>query len=338
MTDPVVLARTTGEVVGLTVRGLAALALLPMLVVTAWIWGGFSRPSLVLVLEGFQMYLLAPAWLILVGSLVTRHWILAAVAGIVAVSHLLFCLPAATSDRAPDWASSAPTMSVYVANVRYDNPDKAAVAAEVMRADAEVVILNEMTPDQREALKAAGAWDRYPTRLYTEGRPFGEMLMTRLPADDVRVEFLGGARVPAATITIGEGRVRVFAVHVNAPKSSAQRHIWRRNLDGLGISAEHDDGMPHLYAGDFNSAPWHGPYRDLLARGLTDAHDALGQGLSRSWTPKWPVVSWFGPLMRLDHAVFTPGVAPRKIVDLEVPGSDHRGFTMTMAVEQPPSA
>jgi len=336
MTDVPEMVAGTSHLVGLTLRGLAALALVPMVVVTAWIWGGFSRPSPVLVLEGFQMYLLAPAWVILIGSLVTRQWILAAVAAIVAVSHLCFCIPAATADRAPRWAATAPTFTAFVANVRYDNDRKDAVAKLVLDADSDVVVLNEMTPEQREALELAGVYDRYPTRIYTEGRPFGEMLMTRLPVTDGRVEHLGGSRVPAATVRVGSTDVRVYAVHVNAPKSSAQRHVWRRNLDGIGTSAEAAGDLPSLYAGDFNSAPWHGPFRDLLARGLTDGHDALGQGLSRSWTPTWPVLDWFGPVMRLDHALATPGLAPRKIVDRDVPGSDHRGFVATYGVEQRP--
>jgi hypothetical protein len=38
--------------------------------------------------------------------------------------------------------------------------------------------------------------------------------------------------------------------------------------------------------------------------------------------------------MRLDHALFTPGVAPRKVRDVEITGSDHRGFELTVAIEQ----
>ena len=323
------------NLLGWTLRGAAGVALIPMIVVTVWIWFGWSRPSPVLVLEGFQMYLLAPAWVILIATLATRQWALAVPAVFVAGSHLLFCLPAATADSVPAWASDAPTMTVFVANVRYDNARADELARDVMASNADVVVLNETTPAIRDALRAAGTSDRYPTRVHVEGRPFGETLMTRLPATDAGVEVLGGQRVPAATVSVGDRDVRVYSVHVNAPKSSAQRHIWRRNLDGIGGSAEAAGDVPHLYAGDFNSAPWHGPYRRLLARGLTDAHDALGQGLSRSWTPHPAVLSWLGPVMRLDHALFTPGLFPRSLTDVEVPGSDHRGFLLEIAVRQP---
>lgn len=314
----------------------ALVVLAPLVVLTVWIWAGLSRPSPVLVLEGFQMYVLAPAWIVLVAALVTREWAIAALATIVAVSHLAFCLPAATADEVPTWVADAPTFSMFVANVRYDNPQKDDVARQVLAADADVVILNEMTPEQRAALQDAGVYDRYPTRMYTEGRPFGEMLLTRLTARDVFNANLGGSRVPTATVSVADASLRVYAVHVNAPKSSAQRHVWRRNLDGIGGSTEARGTMPEVYAGDFNSAPWHGPYRDLLDRGLTDAHDAMGQGLSRSWTPHLPVLDLLGPIMRLDHALFTPGVFPVSLDDVEVPGSDHRGFEITLAVEPSP--
>lgn len=329
---PAVVAGTT-NVTALGLRAVAALALAPMLVVTLWIWRGWSRPSAILVLEGFQMYLLAPAWIILVVSIVSRQWALAVPAAVVAVSHLCFCVPAATADDVPEWVVDAPTISVFVANVRYDNERAAEMAEVVMAADADIVILNETTPALRDALRAAGTSDRYATRVHVEGRPFGESILTRLPATDAYVEVLGGQRVPAVTVTVGGRDVRVYSVHVNAPKSSAQRHIWRRNLDGIGVSAEAAT-MPSLYAGDFNSAPWHGPYRKLLARGLVDAHDALGQGLSRSWTPHLPVLSWLGPVMRLDHALFTPGLHPVALTDVEVPGSDHRGFRLEVAVSR----
>lgn len=320
---------------GSALRAAAALALVPLVLLTIWLWMGWSRPSFVLVLEGFQMWALAPSWVILAGALWGRSWAIAAVAGVVALSHLALCLPAATGDDVPAWVAGSPTVTVYVANVRYDNHSKPAVADEVLDADADIVILNEMTADQHDLLGEAGVFERYPTEVYAPGRPFGEMLLTRLPASEQRIEFIGGARVPAVMVTVGDTRVRVHSVHVHAPKSSAQRYLWRRNLIGIGDTL--DGSSPQLYAGDFNSAPWHGPYRDLLSRGLKDAHDALGQGLSRSWTPKWPGLDLLGPLMRLDHALFTPGLFPRSVRDSVVTGSDHRAFLLTLAVRQPPT-
>jgi hypothetical protein len=36
--------------------------------------------------------------------------------------------------------------------------------------------------------------------------------------------------------------------------------------------------------------------------------------------------------VRLDHALVGPGVVPTAIDDIQVPGSDHRGFVVDVAV------
>jgi len=322
--------RTVAEVVG-------ALVIAPLLGLTVWIWRGYSRPSAVLVFEGLQMWVLAPAWVVLIVATVGGVWWLVVPAGIVAAAHLAFSLPAAMRDPVPAWVADAPTFSVFVANVRYDNDRHDEVARVVTDAATDVVVLNETTVPQRDALRAAGTGDRYATRVHVPGRPFGETLMTRLPVTQEGVDVLGGQRFPVMTMLVAGRPVRVYSVHVNAPKSSKQRHSWRRHLDGLGSAAERGDEVPVLLAGDFNSAPWHGPFRKLLRRGLTDAHDAMGRGLTRSWTSKHRPLSWFGPLMRLDHALFTDGLFPVALREVDVPGSDHRGFVVDLAVRPDPS-
>lgn len=314
-------------------RLVAWAALVPMVLVAIWVWAGLSRPSFTLVLTGFQMVVLAPAWLVLVYALVGRHWAMAATAAFVALSHLAFCVPAATADRAPDWVVDAPSFTVLSANVKYSNEQPAAVAEMVAAVDADVVVLNEMTDPQRAVLASSGVLDDYAVEQYGRGAPFGEMLLTRLPIVDAWVETIGGSRTPAAKVLVDDRPVLVYGVHVHAPKANQHRHLWRRNLDALGATAERV-GSPAVFAGDFNSAPWHGPFRDLLGRGLTDTHDALGKGLSRSWAPHWPVLGWIGPIMRIDHALFTDGLFPRRVREVEVPGSDHVGFVVEMAVRR----
>jgi len=37
------------------------------------------------------------------------------------------------------------------------------------------------------------------------------------------------------------------------------------------------------------------------------------------------------PFVRIDHALFGDGITPVAIDDLDVPGSDHKGFVATFA-------
>lgn len=280
------------------------------------------------------MWALAPAGPLAVVAAVMGWWWWAAPAAVVAAAHLRWCLAALRVDPVPDWVAVAPTFTLFAANVLYVNPEPEAMAAAVLAVDADVVVLNETTPALREQLAAAGSRDRYPWRLSTAGRPFDETLWSRLPTTDGRIEVLGGQWVPAVTVDVGGVAVRVFAVHAKAPKRSGERQVWKRQLAAFGDEAAAMAGgaVPGVWAGDFNAAPWHGPFRALLDRGLRSVHDAVGQGLSRSWTPRSAPWSWLGPLMRLDHVLVDDRVVPLSVVDVDVPGSDHRGVLVTLAV------
>lgn len=314
------------------VRVLAWASLVPMVLVSLWIHFGLSRPSPTLVLTGFQMVLLAPAWPILVGAVIGRRWGMAAVAAFVAVSHLWFCVPAATAETAPGWVRDAPTFTMYSANVLYRSERVDEMAAKVMEVDTDVVVLNEMTDPLRAALEEAGVFERYDTEVYWRGRPFGEMLLTRLPVIDSGVSNLARMGVPWATVQVGDAQVRVHTVHIQAPKNRDDRHKWRANLDAVGREVEARDGLAMVFAGDFNSTVWHGPFRRLLDRGLTEAHGQLGQGLSRSWTSPVVPLRWLGPIMRLDHVLLSEGAWAVEVRDTDTPGSDHRGIISTLAV------
>ena len=320
------------ESAGQWVKVLGVGSLVPMVLLCVWIWLGLSRPSAVLVLEGFQMALLAPAWLVLAGALWGRQWLVAAVALFVAVSHLWFCLPAATPDGEPDWVSTAPTFTVYSANVLYDNPDFDAVAAEVLARDAEVVVINEMTDAAYDAMLAAGVFERYDTEVYWRNHTFGEMLLARIPVKDTGIDNLGGMGVPWAVLNLDGTEAKVYAVHVHAPKMRSDRHVWRRNLDAVGRALEARGATPTVFAGDFNSTLWHGPFRDLLARGLTDGHDQQGRGLTRTWRSPVVPLRWLGPIMGLDHVLVTDDAFVTGIDNVDMPGSDHRGVVATVAV------
>lgn len=307
-------------------------ALVPMVLLCVWIWFGLSRPSPVLVLEGFQMVLLAPAWAILVGALWGRHRVVAAVALFVAVSHLWFCIPAATADAEPDWVADAPTFTMFSANVLWGNPDFDAVAEAVLEHDAEVVVINEMTESAYEAMSEAGVFDRYDTEVFWRNETFGEMLLARIPVERTGIDNVGGMGVPWAVLDLDGTEATVFAIHVHAPKKQADRHLWRRNLNAIGDAVERRGAMASIFAGDFNSTLWHGPFRDLLARGLTDGHDQQGRGLTRTWRSPVVPLRWLGPIMGLDHVLVTDDAFVTAIDSVETPGSDHRGLLSTVAV------
>ncbi|MBG7605787.1 MAG: endonuclease/exonuclease/phosphatase family protein, partial [Actinobacteria bacterium] len=68
-------------------------------------------------------------------------------------------------------------------------------------------------------------------------------------------------------------------------------------------------------------------FRDLLKTKYVDAHIAAGRGFSASW----PTGSLIPPFVRLDHALTTAGLVSTDVNDFDIPGSDHRGFVVTVA-------
>ena len=83
-------------------------------------------------------------------------------------------------------------------------------------------------------------------------------------------------------------------------------------------------------AGDFNATRWHPFFGKLLDAGLTDAHEQMGKGLTRSWPADEP--HHIPPVMRLDHALMNKAVTATAVRDIRIPGSDHIGFVVDLAV------
>jgi len=65
----------------------------------------------------------------------------------------------------------------------------------------------------------------------------------------------------------------------------------------------------------------------LLDGHWRDAHEAVGRGLSTSWSTLGLVPSF----VRLDHALVDHRLVVCDVADFTVTGSDHRGFVVTIA-------
>ena len=149
-------------------------------------------------------------------------------------------------------------------------------------------------------------------------------LYSKFPIDDVT--RVGRDRAPFVRLLMPNGSViRLGVVHATAPVNAKAVGEWTSDLAALGRLLDSTD-EPLLFVGDFNAARWQPAFGALLARGLTDAHEARGEGLSRSWP------SWF-PIFRLDHVLTTRQFAALSIEDMEIPGSDHVGFVVDLAVQ-----
>ena len=232
--------------------------------------------------------------------------------------------PALGHRSLPAWAATAPVLTVLEANVYDQNAQPDAAATKILASGADVLVVVEMDSRTLRALRRQGIDQAYPYSTLPDGRFRTDVIWSKRPLDDVHaprphrhaVGHRRGRRSPPAGSSPSTSRT-----------PSAAGRSWNSELEALKQQATRPPG-PVALVGDFNSTRWNPPFGDLLGSGLHDAHEAVGQGLSRSW----PNLGFPVPLMRLDHALVNDQVGVVSVHDVDIPGSDHIGFVTELAV------
>jgi endonuclease/exonuclease/phosphatase (EEP) superfamily protein YafD len=279
-------------------------------------------------LQSLTPLVLLPAFPIAVVAAIRNRRALALAAAGVAIALLVLAAPIAFPGHRPAVVAGAALLRVSFANLFRENQDPSAAEA-VMAHDADVVAVVELNPVVAAHLEADAA-GRYPYQLV---RPtFGSEglgLYSRYPIVSADVRPIGSRLGLEAHLDVDGQPVRLFVVHPFPPIFNGRLSAeWAMSLTTIGDEAT-SPGPPTIVAGDFNASRWHPPFRRLLRRGLRDSHEWLGHGFSTSWPNDWTTP----PFVRLDHALVGPGVIPTAIDDFQVPGSDHRGFVVDVAVD-----
>jgi endonuclease/exonuclease/phosphatase (EEP) superfamily protein YafD len=316
-----VAARLAWLVAWLAVAAMGALAITQAL--------GLGSRGPLPALQSLTPLVLLPAFPIAVVAAVRNRRALALTAAGVGVALLVLAAPIAFPGHRPAVAADATRLRITFANLFRENQDPAAAAA-VMAHDADVVAVVELNPVMATHLQAeAEAAGRYRYQLAqpTFGSE-GLALYSRYPIVSADIRPIGSRLGLEAELDVDGQPVRLFVVHPFPPIFNGRLSAeWAMSLATIGDEAT-SPGPPTIVVGDFNASRWHPPFRRLLHRGLRDSHEWLGHGFSTSWPNDWPTP----PFVRLDHALVGPGVVPTAIDDIQVPGSDHRGFVVDVAV------
>ncbi|MEO6122092.1 MAG: endonuclease/exonuclease/phosphatase family protein [Ilumatobacteraceae bacterium] len=281
-------------------------------------------------------YLLILSWVILILALLSGAWVLAILAGLLGVYHLALIVPRFVSARIPHWAAHAPKLRLVVSNVFTENKTPDVLAALLIAADGDVMVITEWNPQFAAAFERAGGGDSHPHRLVDDNdhSEYNVCIASKTPlSEKSAIVEVGQLKLTHAVLLCGSREVQIIGIIPNAVVDPGGFDIWKSQIGSL---IEHIPSLekPVVIAGDFNTTRFRPEFRALLKAGLTDAHDALGRSLKPSFRLSTDgVLSKPGVVIRLDHALLSKSIVALDADDLESGGSDHLPFVMTLAVQ-----
>jgi endonuclease/exonuclease/phosphatase (EEP) superfamily protein YafD len=280
-------------------------------------------------------FLLLAAWVVTIVALLTNHWTLAAVGGLLCLYHAGIVVPRMIAARVPRWAKHAPTLEIVVANVFIDNETPDAAARQLVSASADVVIIVESTTEFMTVFDAAGGSEMYPHRV-NDPEDHSDYAVTvvckREPGPRSQMTTIGPLRLAVLDVDVDGISTLVVALNPMATVDPGGHETWKEQIEALKEFVPTLEG-PVVIAGDLNTTRYRPEFEELLELGLRDAIDSLGKGLNPSFKlGANGVLSTVGAVARLDHALVNDCVFPLSVVNLEACGSDHLPFELRVAV------
>lgn len=216
----------------------------------------------------------------------------------------------------PDTVVAAATVRVMSTNLLEGRADSEAVV-DLARRHADVVAVQELTPDGLKGLSANGIDAEFPHRIV---KPLdggsGAGLWSRHPlhatgdATSEAVPIIATLDVPGiATPPV------VANVHLSAPWPWTIEW-WRADIAQV-TDILTNLRTPAVVAGDFNSTWDMAQFRSLLGPGYRDA--------AGRFAPTYPADSRIPPLLAIDH-ILVRGCSGSRAWTATVPGTDHRAL------------
>ncbi|WP_231743235.1 endonuclease/exonuclease/phosphatase family protein [Mycobacterium sp. GA-2829] len=283
-----------------------------------------------MITAAFFPYLTVFGLLSVVCLLTARHLVLALVAVGLTTSAVATQVPLYVSSESTHPSSAS--LRVVSANMREGQGDAREVVNST-RDHADVVAIQELTPDAVDRLVSAGMDTAFPYRwLDARDSSHGVGLWSRYPLETPqRIQGYTFAMVSAQIPLMDVATAPIVVVlHVAGPWPNTVDD-WRRDFERLPATlhdaAERGGDGCVIVAGDFNATTDMRQLRDLFTDGYRDAAEQSGAGIM----PTFPADSRLPPLLAIDR-VLTRQCDATSMRTLPVPGSDHRGVAATILI------
>jgi endonuclease/exonuclease/phosphatase (EEP) superfamily protein YafD len=285
------------------------------------------------VLNTVTVILYLPAWIVAAVALVGGRFLLAAVALVLVGAQVSFMAPELTAAHpVPQWASGAPTIRLFDANVFYRNPSMNGYATEIRSVQPQLVTMEEATPDDARQLKRSGALTGLPYHFEVRSNePTAFFVASKYPLSETHVVYFEYLPfIVQLTIELPSGPQQVWVLHTTAPLPSTFGQ-WKAQLAYVDLLLRDRGGAGLLVVGDFNATWGNKGFRAILNSGLADGAAARGQALEMTWSQ---TLNPLPPLVRIDHVLTGAGVTVTDIQAENGPGSDHRDLIATVAIKR----
>jgi len=300
--------------------GIAFSALaIAMLALIARFIPSINRP--LLATAALAPYLMLGSPLSLIVFVLQRDWILAAAAAVVTLATMVVQLPWYVRSDTP----SGVTVRAMSANLRYGRADADAVVS-IAWAHADILAVQELTPEKANLMSAAGLDAAFPFRaLRACDGPAGVGIWSRFPisTSETDEDFWLGLLMARVHIPGVRTEATIVVTHLSAPWPEPIAG-WRADLDRMAktlpqFGATGDGAV--VVAGDFNATRDIREFRRLLRGGYRDAAEQAGAGLTRTH----PADIWLPPVFAVDH-ILTKRCAATAVRTVAIKDSDHRAL------------
>lgn len=220
------------------------------------------------------------------------------------------------------------TLKVAQFNMRYDNPHIDALIRQIIDADFDLILLQEVSDRQQHKIIQLSTKFPYSAGAGQLARfPSGLALYSRWPVVDKTLHTLTAfnSHVIEAIVQspISNTPVQIFAIHPNSPRSEL---LWTKRNNTLTYVANQVKASPFTFKmilGDFNTANWSSQFEKMQQKAhLKNTGDSFG------YIPSWSyqganAMLRFITSAYIDHCLVTPAFS---IVDKQfefIQGSDH---------------
>jgi endonuclease/exonuclease/phosphatase (EEP) superfamily protein YafD len=210
------------------------------------------------------------------------------------------------------------------ANAWFASTDHAALVAWLGRSDADIIALQEITPQWALALEPLAR--TYPYRkVIPRDDPYGIALLSRWPIDDAQPVAFSGDGMPSlvANVDVHGRKLQVITLHTRwpvVPELQVARDRALRQAAALALTQPEST----ILLGDLNLTPYAPAFARLLSEsGLRDAF------AGEAWRPTWQAGFW--PLaLPIDHVLVPRGSCVTGHEIGPYLGSDHRPLQVTL--------